>query len=139
MGGSTASCDDNCRATPNSDQSDPDADGVGSPCDNCPDVWNPDQADGGGVGAGSGPDGVGDVCQCGDVNRDTRVTATDATILFNEARGNPTGVLLGPELADVNENGLCTTGDATILFNFLRGVAGASIPDRCFDAGMSCP
>ena len=119
----------------------PDRDGDGIPDgeDNCPDVPNPDQADRGGVGAGSGPDGVGDACQCGDVNGSGSVTSADAMILFNDARGNPTGALVAPELADVNANGLCTTGDATILFNFLRGVPGANVPDRCFSEGLTCP
>ena len=119
----------------------PDRDGDGIPDaeDNCPDVPNPDQIDRGGVGAGSAPDGVGDACQCGDVNGSGSVTSADATILFNEARGNPTGVLVAPELADVNDNGRCTTGDATILFNFLRGVAGAAVPARCFTEGLTCP
>jgi len=33
------------------------------------------------VGAGSPPDGIGDACQCGDVNNDGFVTGTDATLI----------------------------------------------------------
>ncbi len=54
-GGETASCDDNCPATQNADQADPDADGVGTACDNCPDDYNPVQED-------FDNDGLGDAC-----------------------------------------------------------------------------
>ena len=58
--------------------SDFDGDGVPDGSDNCPFEANANQADGGGAGAGSPPDGIGDACQCGDVNGDHRVTLTDA-------------------------------------------------------------
>jgi len=50
--------EDNCPATPNTDQSDVDADLVGDACDNCPDLPNTGQEDTG------GNPGVGDVCDC---------------------------------------------------------------------------
>ena len=55
IGGVTQSCDDNCRLTPNADQSDVDNDGKGDVCDNCPFASNVDQADTDG-------DLVGDTC-----------------------------------------------------------------------------
>src|SRR5271157_2429286 len=53
---------------------DTDGDGILDPYDNCPYTYNPDQKDSGGVGSGSPPDGIGDACQCADVNNDGFVT-----------------------------------------------------------------
>ena len=53
--GETENCDDNCPMDENSDQADPDADGIGSVCDNCHDDYNPTQED-------IDDDGLGDAC-----------------------------------------------------------------------------
>ena len=59
----------------------PCAAGVITGCDdNCPGEPNPSQLDTGRVGPGGG-DGIGDACQCGDVNNNGSVTATDRTQL----------------------------------------------------------
>jgi hypothetical protein len=110
------------------------------PADNCPDVPNPDQLDRGGFGSGSLPDGIGDACQCGDVDGDGLVTPTDAEILFDEARGLTTGVLHAPALADLDASGTCSGTDATILFNAFRGdlVAASKMRSRCFNSGLIC-
>ncbi|HTO53308.1 MAG TPA: hypothetical protein VMR50_07975 [Myxococcota bacterium] len=54
-----------------------DGDGVIGAADNCPFVANSDQSDVGGIGAAAGPDGIGDVCQCGEVDGDGRVAPSD--------------------------------------------------------------
>ena len=66
---------------------DQDRDGVADDEDNCPFTANPSQSDRGGVATpadpmGLRPDGIGDVCQCGDVILDGRVTRDDAVALF---------------------------------------------------------
>jgi hypothetical protein len=55
--------------------------------DNCPGIPNSTQADAGTlevVGGSTDPDGIGDVCQCGDVSANGRVTGTDA-LRINQA------------------------------------------------------
>jgi hypothetical protein len=56
---------------------DADSDGVPDLTDNCVHVANPGQEDVGGL-FGPPPDGVGDVCQCGDVNGDGQIDLLDA-------------------------------------------------------------
>ncbi len=58
---------------------DTDGDGVSDATDNCVFVANPGQEDMGGLFGPPG-DGVGDVCQCGDVNGDGQVDLLDAAI-----------------------------------------------------------
>jgi len=59
-----------------------DADGTEDAIDNCPLEPNggPPQADAGGVES-SEPDGVGDACQCGDVDGDGKVLASDVDLV----------------------------------------------------------
>ncbi len=59
---------------------DADGDGVADSADNCPYAPNPTQSDVGGLGAAP-PDGIGDACQCGDVNDSGTITSSDATVL----------------------------------------------------------
>ena len=56
---------------------DTDGDLVADSLDNCKYEPNPTQSDVGGLGAAA-PDGIGDACQCGDVNNDGIVTSSDA-------------------------------------------------------------
>lgn len=56
-----------------------DADGVPDASDNCVYTANPLQEDTGGL-QGSTPDGIGDACQCGDLNADGRLDLLDAAL-----------------------------------------------------------
>ena len=62
----------------------------GAGCDNCPFEPNAGQADTGGIGVGSPPDGIGDACQCGDVNGDGFVTSADSAIILRSQLVPPT-------------------------------------------------
>lgn len=99
---------------------DSDGDEIGDSVDNCPWFANPRQEDRGGVGGDSGPDGIGDACQCGDVNLDGRVTGLDGTLVGRAAlRLNPypNGIvdLPAPELCDVGGTAGCTGLDGTLI------------------------
>lgn len=96
-------------------QNDDDIDGVPDALDNCPFFPNANQSDVGGVGAAAPPDGVGDACQCGDVNGNGRVTTADATLIIRSLLVPPAAVLLRPDLCDVGGSTGCTTADVVIL------------------------
>ncbi len=92
---------DDCPGVSNRSQADADGDGVGDACDVCPTVADPDQADTGGVGPGSPPDGIGDACQCGDVDGDGRVTLGDALTIQRSLLVPSTATAARPQLCDV--------------------------------------
>ncbi|MGE0857895.1 MAG: hypothetical protein AB7I01_06525 [Gammaproteobacteria bacterium] len=77
---------------------DTDQDKILDRLDNCPFIQNNPNTDNGGVGTGSAPDGIGDACQCGDLDGDGRVTLADAGRI-RQALADPEGAALtGPEL-----------------------------------------
>jgi hypothetical protein len=97
---------------------DSDADGVPDASDNCDHEPNANQLDSGGVGLGVPPntDGIGDACQCGDVNGDGKVLTNDATIILRSLLQPPTAVIAFPDKCDVGPSaGACNTADATII------------------------
>jgi hypothetical protein len=101
-------------------EGDADGDGVADAKDNCAFAANPSQADRGGVGGRSKPDGVGDACQCGDVNGDGRVTTADAAAI-EASVADPRGAILArPELCDVGGWLRCTAEDAKLLARALE-------------------
>ena len=65
---------------------DSDSDGVPDSSDNCVFVPNPGQEDVGGL-YGPPPDGIGDVCQCGDLDSDGQVDLLDAAIYQRDLAG----------------------------------------------------
>jgi hypothetical protein len=141
---------DNCRAVPNADQLDTNADGFGDACDrcgldtdvdgkkncadNCPTVANADQLDRGGVGSGSPADGVGDACQCGDVSGDGRVTVNDSVLVTRSLLTPPTATLAKPGLCDVGGSAGCTVSDAVVIRRALLTPPTATIAPKCASA-----
>lgn len=95
--------------------------GITEDCDdNCPKRQNADQLDTGGI-ASSGPDGVGDACQCGDVNNNGIVTALDALLVWKYA----TGVIPGLPALDkcnVDTDPDCNLLDAAVINRASRGL-----------------
>ena len=91
------------------------------------------QADSGGVGTGT-PDGIGDACQCGDVNNDGIVNVSDKTILGRSLAGlSPyfsVGAMPGFNKCDVNGDGLCNVADKTIISRAIAGL-GPGIQQMC--------
>ena len=113
---------------------DTDGDGIPDTVDNCPFTANPDQKDSGGVGTGSPPDGIGDACQCGDVNNDGVVTSTD-TGVFGRAIVGLSPYFTVPAMpgilkCDVNGDGLCNSTDRVIINRALVGLA-PGIQQKC--------
>ena len=70
-----------------------DGDSVPDGIDNCVFTYNPFQGDAAGVGE-AGPDGIGDACQCGNLNADGHVDLVDAAIYERDLAG------LMPEASD---------------------------------------
>src|SRR5262249_2661074 len=71
---------------------DPDGDSFPFSVDNCPYVANPSQSDVGGIKTAP-PDGIGDACQCGEVNNDGRITAADLSAIRAGLTAATSGVL----------------------------------------------
>jgi hypothetical protein len=111
--------------------SDGDGDGIEDTADNCPQFANSSQSDIGGVGASSTPDGIGDACQCGDVNGSGRVTTADATVILRSLLVPPTVVPASPQLCDVGGSASCTTADAVIVTRALLVPPTASVQQVC--------
>ena len=105
---------------------DGDGDGILDDVDNCPFVANPGQEDDGGLNRVD-PDGIGNTCQCGDVDGDGRVTSTDGMAISACAQGLSPCAGGGPELlpepgnCDANGDGLCNGTDGTLV---ARNVVG---------------
>jgi len=116
--------DPDCTSPLDSTEStDSDGDGVPDGLDNCKYEPNPTQSDIGGRGAAP-PDGIGDACQCGDINNDGRVTSTDSTVLKRALLGlSPyfsVAALPGLNKCNVGTTVVpgvagCTTSDATVI------------------------
>lgn len=78
---------------------DADGDGVPDPSDNCVYTANPDQLDVGGL-QGFSADGIGDACQCGDLNDDGSVDLLDA-VLYQRGLAGVTPTALSPDKCSV--------------------------------------
>jgi hypothetical protein len=133
--GCDAGADADCDGVPDVPNASPCATGQTVGCDdNCPYWENPGQEDRGGVGRTSLPDGIGDVCQCGDVDGDGRIGLMDSVIiqraLFNRA------TMSKPELCDVDGSATCTLADAAIVLQSLSVPPSATIRQECDPALM---
>ena len=95
---------------------DADVDGFGDPKDNCPYLAN-DQSDAGGLGA-TGPDGIGDACQCGDLDADGDADDADRAAL-RMALSDPLvaglATLANPHCSVIGAAASCDLLDATAL------------------------
>jgi hypothetical protein len=107
---------------------DTDGDGILNPEDNCPFVPNQGQED-------SAQNGLGDVCQCGDVNGDGFTNVTDALAI---ARGEVVSSDPNFGKCDVSGDDLCNVTDALAI---ARGEVSAAPEDQhCPDwCGAFCP
>jgi len=138
-----------------------DADGVCGDVDTCPNDYNPDQnpaictdpcfnlggdADSDGVcdnddlcpGIAAGDntdtngDGVGNACQCGDVNKDGILNNFDSLLIKRADLGLSTGSSYDPALCDVNGDGLCNNFDSLLVKRHDLGLStGASFRVMC--------
>ena len=102
---------------------DPDGDRVAATSDRCGNAYDPAQLDGGGLGAASAPDGIGDACQCGDVDGSGRVTSADATAIG--AFVASATALAKPELCDVTGDGRCLGADQAAVAAAVASGTGA--------------
>jgi len=93
-----------------------DGDGVCENIDNCPDWANADQAD-------SSGDGVGNACQCGDIDGDGTLAQGDAALIDTLVEIQSLN-LAQLQRCDVNGDNVCTTADSTrITDHFTNGDA----------------
>lgn len=93
-----------------------DQDGVCDALDNCPALPNAGQDDLGGVGAGSEPDGIGDACQCGDVDDSGEVSGADAILLRRVLVGEAVLSAAGSDkCAAIGAPDSCDLVDAVVL------------------------
>jgi hypothetical protein len=110
---------------------DADVDGVIDRLDDCPFAADPLQEDHGGIGSGSAPDGIGDACQCGDVNGDGSVTLTDAILITRSQLVPATATLAKPDLCDVGGAAGCGLADGVIVRRALLSPPTATIQYSC--------
>jgi len=116
---------------------DDDGDGHPNGSDNCPLVANPGQEDVGGVGVAAPPDGIGDACQCGDVNGDGKVTTGDAALIQRATLIPPTATMPQPEFCDVGGSAGCNVSDLVIVRRALLLPPTATIQQVCAPADGS--
>lgn len=113
---------------------DADADGIEDGADVCPTVSDPGQEDRGGIGPGSAPDGIGDACQCGDVNDDGVVSLLDAVTIQRALLTPPAATLSAPDRCDVGGSAGCTLADAVLIRRALLSPPSAVLEGRCVPA-----
>ena len=102
--------------------------------DNCPFAANPNQEDTAGLGDGSPPDGIGDECQCGDVNGDGAVSSEDGEIILGSQFVPPIAVMSRPDLCDVGGSASCSSADGMIVLRALLTSPAPTVQQWCESA-----
>ena len=115
---------------------DADGDGIADAIDNCPLEPNTTQADSGGVGALSPPDGVGNACQCGDLDGSGWVADVDLLLMRTQIAGLASPPL--PERCSVAgfdgpDAGACDLLDVALLTRALDSL-GPGLAQLCAPA-----
>ncbi len=103
----------------NQGASDADGDGIADSSDNCQFTSNPTQQDSGGLNTTT-PDGIGDACQCGDVNYNGIVDNTDAVLIKRYVLSLPPGVDLNK--CNINAGNNCDNTDAVLIQRAILGL-----------------
>jgi len=115
---------------------DTDGDTIPDQYDNCPFAPNTDQKDSGGINT-TVPDGIGDACQCGDVNNDGIVNIADKTALSRSLAGLPpygsVAAMPGFNKCVVSSGGACNLAANTIITRALSAL-GPGIQQKCHAA-----
>lgn len=101
--------------------------------DNCSFAANTNQQDSGGI-ATTAPDGIGDACQCGDVNNNGIVDNTDAIIIKRYVLGLPPGVDINK--CSVNAGNSCDNTDAILIQRAVLGLP-PGVSQGCAAAGAA--
>jgi hypothetical protein len=105
---------------------DSDADGICDDIDTCPGIGNAlNNTDTNG-------DGIGDYCQCGDVNGDGTVNNVDSILVKRADLGLSVGGSYNPALCDVNGDGNCNNVDSILIKRADLGLSvGGSFQTVC--------
>ncbi len=133
----TVDFDGNLRPTTNCDigpyEFEHDDDGIEDALDNCPDVPNPCQEDvPNPCQEDANVDGIGDECQCGDVDGNGFVDGGDAGFVQRHALGLSNPPFVNLALCDVDGNGRCDGGDAGFLQRIALGLSNPPfVLDEC--------
>lgn len=108
-----------------------DNDGVADSLDNCPSTPNPDQSDNGGLNS-TIADGIGDACQCGDINGDGTITNTDSILIKRFILSLPSP--FRADFCDINGDAQCTNTDAILIQRAILNLP-PGIQQTCTAAG----
>jgi len=96
-----------------------DGDGVPDDKDNCPYRSNRLQLDRGSLLTLGDPDGIGDACQCGDVDGDGAVTKDDSQMIIHATTPKSKVQMVRPELCDLAGGDGCSSADAATINKYL--------------------
>jgi hypothetical protein len=114
---------DVCPTDPGNDD---DGDGICAGVDTCPGIPNE------GANEDANLDGIGDYCQCGDINGDGIVNNVDSILVKRADLGLSVGGSYNPALCDVNGDGNCNNVDSILIKRADLGLSvGGSFRTMC--------